>query len=81
MHHLTTCLAFSVELSLTLLSPPPLSQTLAAYSEEFEEKLQVKVLDCDTISQVKAKIMDALYRNSPQSIRPSVHDLDLGEWT
>uniref|UniRef100_A0A6A7FV03 Plexin-B-like n=1 Tax=Hirondellea gigas TaxID=1518452 RepID=A0A6A7FV03_9CRUS len=53
--------------------------TLAVCSEEYEEKAQVKVLDCDTISQVKAKILDALYRNSAHSKRPSVHDLDL-EW-
>lgn len=49
------------------------------YAEEYEEKVQVKVLDCDTISQVKAKILDALYRNTPQSLRPSVHEVDLGQ--
>lgn len=54
-------------------------QTLTMYAEEYEEKVQVKVLDCDTISQVKAKILDALYRNTPQSLRPSVHEVDLGE--
>ncbi|XP_068214934.1 plexin-B isoform X1 [Palaemon carinicauda] len=53
--------------------------TLAMYAEEYEEKVQVKVLDCDTISQVKAKILDALYRNTPHSLRPSVHEVDL-EW-
>ncbi|XP_053632956.2 plexin-B isoform X3 [Cherax quadricarinatus] len=53
--------------------------TLTMYAEEYEEKVQVKVLDCDTISQVKAKILDALYRNTPQSLRPSVHEVDL-EW-
>ena len=49
------------------------------YAEEYEEKVQVKVLDCDTISQVKAKILDALYRNTPQTLRPSVHEVDLGK--
>ncbi|XP_063883556.1 LOW QUALITY PROTEIN: plexin-B-like [Scylla paramamosain] len=53
--------------------------TLNMYAEEYEEKVQVKVLDCDTISQVKAKILDALYRNTPYSLRPSVHEVDL-EW-
>ncbi|XP_042222499.1 plexin-B-like isoform X6 [Homarus americanus] len=53
--------------------------TLTMYAEEYEEKVQVKVLDCDTINQVKAKILDALYRNTPQSLRPSVHEVDL-EW-
>ncbi|XP_042222498.1 plexin-B-like isoform X5 [Homarus americanus] len=51
--------------------------TLTMYAEEYEEKVQVKVLDCDTINQVKAKILDALYRNTPQSLRPSVHEVDL----
>ncbi|XP_045114407.1 plexin-B-like isoform X2 [Portunus trituberculatus] len=43
------------------------------------EKAQCRVLDCDTITQVKAKILDALYRNTPHSLRPSVHQVDL-EW-
>ena len=38
----------------------------------------VKVLDCDTISQVKEKSLDAIYRNTPFSQRPSRDDLDLG---
>lgn len=50
------------------------------YAEEYEEKVQVKVLDCDTISQVKSKILDALYRNTPYSLRPSVHEVDLGKY-
>ncbi|XP_066956195.1 plexin-B-like isoform X2 [Macrobrachium rosenbergii] len=43
------------------------------------EKAQCRVLDCDTITQVKSKILDALYRNTPYSLRPSVHEVDL-EW-
>ncbi|RWS17561.1 plexin A-like protein [Dinothrombium tinctorium] len=39
----------------------------------------VKVLDCDTISQVKEKALDTIYRNIPYSQRPSKDDLDL-EW-
>lgn len=42
-------------------------------------KIQCKVLDCDTISQVKSKILDALFKNTPFSMRPSVHEVDL-EW-
>ena len=38
-----------------------------------------KLLDCDTISQVKAKILDALYANTPFSCRPSVDDIELCE--
>ncbi|KAK7082038.1 hypothetical protein SK128_025444 [Halocaridina rubra] len=43
------------------------------------EKAQCRVLDCDTITQVKSKILDALYRNTPYSLRPSVHEVDLGK--
>ncbi|XP_064633300.1 plexin-A4-like isoform X2 [Lineus longissimus] len=41
----------------------------------------VRVLDCDTISQVKDKILDIMYRNSPfsNSNRPRRDALDL-EW-
>ncbi|XP_076344644.1 plexin-B-like isoform X2 [Tachypleus tridentatus] len=48
------------------------------------EKLQLQVNDCDTVSQVKSKVLDALYKNIPFSRRPSVHDVDLvlhlSEW-
>ncbi|KAK7493969.1 hypothetical protein BaRGS_00014851 [Batillaria attramentaria] len=37
----------------------------------------VKVLDCDTISQVKEKILDAIYKNAPFSSRPPKEELDL----
>ena len=40
----------------------------------------VKVLDCDSISQVKEKILDAIYKNAPYSSRPLRDDLDLGEY-
>ncbi|CAG7724457.1 unnamed protein product [Allacma fusca] len=54
-------------------------QTFQVVQEELDEKIQCKVLDCDTISQVKSKILDALYKNTHYSLRPSIHDLDL-EW-
>jgi len=47
--------------------------------DELEEQVEVRVLDCDTISQVKAKILDALYKNTPFSLRPLVDEVDL-EW-
>ncbi|KAK3102934.1 hypothetical protein FSP39_015076 [Pinctada imbricata] len=37
----------------------------------------VRVLDCDTISQVKEKILDAIYKNAPFSSRPIKDDVDL----
>lgn len=36
------------------------------------------MLDCDTISQVKSKILDALFKNTPFSLRPSIYEVDLG---
>lgn len=36
------------------------------------------MLDCDTISQAKEKVLDSIYKNTPFSRRPSVHDFDLG---
>ncbi|XP_066584060.1 plexin-A4 [Prorops nasuta] len=43
------------------------------------ENVPVKVLDCDTISQVKEKALDTIYRATPYSQRPRKDDLDL-EW-
>lgn len=54
-------------------------QTLHIVQDDLDEKIQCKVLDCDTISQVKSKILDALFKNTPFSLRPSIHEVDL-EW-
>lgn len=53
--------------------------TLHIVQDDLDEKIQCKVLDCDTISQVKSKILDALFKNTPFSLRPSIHEVDL-EW-
>ena len=42
------------------------------------ENVSVKVLDCDTISQVKDKALDTIYRSTPYSQRPRREDLDVG---
>ncbi|XP_074605238.1 plexin A [Brevipalpus obovatus] len=62
------------------------TQTTNQYVSGMEQIIQdqnieipVKVLDCDTITQVKEKCLDAIYRNVPYSARPSKDDLDL-EW-
>ncbi|XP_004083331.2 plexin-B2 [Oryzias latipes] len=39
----------------------------------------VKVLNCDTITQVKEKILDQVYRNQPYSQRPKLESVAL-EW-
>lgn len=41
-------------------------------------EVMVKVLNCDTITQVKEKILDAIYKNVPYSQRPRAGDMDLG---
>ncbi|XP_076331482.1 plexin-B-like isoform X1 [Tachypleus tridentatus] len=51
--------------------------TIHIIQDEQDEKLQLRVNDCDTISQVKFKVLDALYKNTPFSLRPSVNDVDL----
>ncbi len=47
--------------------------------EELEEEVVVRVLDCDSITQVKGKILDAVYKNTPFSLRPTTEEVDL-EW-
>ncbi|XP_035677514.1 plexin-A4-like [Branchiostoma floridae] len=42
------------------------------------QPIPVKVLDCDTITQVKEKLLDAIYRSTPFSYRPHKDDVDLG---
>ncbi|CAG5119802.1 unnamed protein product, partial [Candidula unifasciata] len=43
------------------------------------EIVQVRMLDCDTITQAKEKILDHIFKNIPFSQRPHVRDLEL-EW-
>lgn len=45
---------------------------------EKSPEIQVKVLNCDTLSQVKEKILDAIYKNVPHSHRLKASDMDLG---
>ncbi|XP_071818203.1 plexin-A4-like isoform X3 [Apostichopus japonicus] len=55
-------------------------QPLSIYAKGLDknmESIQVKVLNCDTISQVREKILDALYQTTPYIHRPPKEDLDL----
>lgn len=55
-------------------------QTLKAIQNDNDnDMLTVSVLDVDTISQVKKKILDAMFRNKPYSYRPAPDDVDLGK--
>ena len=53
--------------------------TCLVLQRELDEAYHAKVLDCDSITQVKAKVLDAIYKNTPFSLRPSVEEVDL-EW-
>lgn len=55
--------------------------TLNCVNPENEQapEIPVKVLNCDTITQVKEKLLDAVYKGVPYSQRPKAGDMDL-EW-
>lgn len=70
------------------LSPSPFCfhlfffcQTLHCVNPENENapEVTVKCLNCDTITQVKEKLLDAVYKGSPYSQRPKASDMDLGK--
>lgn len=68
----SNCVLFSLLLSAT--------QILNCVNPDNENspEIPVKVLNCDTITQVKEKILDAVYKNMPYSQRPRAVDMDLG---
>lgn len=43
------------------------------------QRVPARVLDTDTITQVKEKVLDQVYKGTPFSQRPAVHTLDLGK--
>lgn len=68
------------------LPPPPsllLPQVLSCVNPDNANspEVPVKILNCDTITQVKEKILDAIFKNVPCSHRPKAADMDLGEST
>ncbi|XP_019718683.1 plexin-A1-like [Hippocampus comes] len=46
---------------------------------ENASEVTVKCLNCDTVTQVKEKLLDAVYKGSPYSLRTKASDMDL-EW-
>ena len=46
---------------------------------ESGEEISIKLLDTDSVTQAKEKVLDALYRNTPVSKRPQLTSVDLGE--
>lgn len=71
------CFQQFVELVFVFSSP----QTLHCVNPENEnaQEVTVKCLNCDTITQVKEKLLDAVYKGSPYSQRPKASDMDLGK--
>ncbi|XP_054724986.1 plexin A3-like isoform X2 [Uloborus diversus] len=67
----------SMTVYVSMSSQTAYVQGLEPHGENIETP--VKVLDCDTISQVKEKALDAIYRSTQFSMRPSKDTLDL-EW-
>uniref|UniRef100_A0A8C5D0I5 Plexin A3 n=1 Tax=Gadus morhua TaxID=8049 RepID=A0A8C5D0I5_GADMO len=57
--------------TLTLMCVPP--------EGEAGTEVPVKVLNCDTVTQVKDKLLDSVYKGIPFSQRPQADDMDL-EW-
>lgn len=56
-------------------------QTLSCICPDSENgtEIPVKVLNCDTITQVKDKLLDAVYKGIPYTQRPKAEDMDLGK--
>ena len=44
------------------------------------EEHPVRMLDCDSITQAKEKVLDVLYKNTPVSKRPQLTEIDLGNY-
>ncbi|XP_048345772.1 plexin-B1 isoform X1 [Sphaerodactylus townsendi] len=63
--------------TLTLTALPQAGSTVGG--AEGAQGVLVKVLDCDTITQVKEKILDQIYKGTPYCHRPDPDSLDL-EW-
>ncbi|XP_075691454.1 plexin-B3 [Rhinoderma darwinii] len=57
----------------------PMTLTVIVKNGAEVQRVPVKVLDTDTITQVKIKILNHVYKGTPFSQRPPVHTLDL-EW-
>ena len=81
-----SCFLLSSSPSPSLPSPPlsslplPPSQSVEGVIEtESGEEISIKLLDTDSVTQAKEKVLDALYRNTPVSKRPQLTSVDLGE--
>lgn len=71
--------ALHAALPMRLLSPPHQVLSCVNPDNANSPEVPVKILNCDTITQVKEKILDAIFKNVPCSHRPKAADMDLGE--
>ena len=55
-------------------------QNINLVTDGEREPVTCRCLDCDTVTQAKQKALNAIYLNTPFSNRPSVYDVDLGEF-
>ncbi|KAI6661542.1 Plexin-A4-like [Oopsacas minuta] len=62
---------------LTQISDEEIKELEVGVITDNETDLKVKLLECDTISQAKLKIMDVVYSEVPVSQRPHITKLDL----
>ena len=47
---------------------------------ESGDDIPIKMLDCDSITQAKEKVIDTLYKNCPASKRPQLTEVDLSKF-
>lgn len=62
-----------------MLLPQTLNVLVQGGGVNETQPLATKVLDCDTITQVKEKLLDQVYKGTSFSHRPHADSLDLGE--
>lgn len=60
-------------------SPQTLNVIVQGGGVNETQPLPSKVLDCDTITQVKEKLLDQVFKGTSFSHRPHADSLDLGE--
>ena len=70
---------FNVRHSISTSLPPslPLQLVEGVVETEGGEEVAIKLLDSDSITQAKEKILDTLYKNTPVSRRPALTSVDL----
>lgn len=75
-HPLTVLVPFRPSLPLSF---PPFPHQKVIPLDGFDQApVPVRALDCDTVTQLKAKLLDTLYRNTPFSLRIGADQFDLG---